>query len=91
MTDNLNDEIQKNILKKIPAGRFGVPLDIANTVKFLISDDLNKIKIFFHSKTFNLLGWETTDIYQNKVLFEISNIKKNQKINRGKFKLPNLN
>jgi len=59
--------------------------------KFLISDDLNKIKIFFHSKTFNLLGWETTDIYQNKVLFEISNIKKNQKINRGKFKLPNLN
>ena len=38
MTENLQ-EIQKlNVLSKIPIGRFGEPIDVANAVKFLASE-----------------------------------------------------
>ena len=39
MTDNLNEEQKKNYLSKIPMMRFGNPIDIANLVFFLSSDD----------------------------------------------------
>lgn len=38
MTDALNDEQQKRITNNIPAGRFGLPEDIAGSVIFLASD-----------------------------------------------------
>ena len=34
----LNDEQQKRITDNIPAGRFGLPQDIAGSVLFLASD-----------------------------------------------------
>ena len=43
MTDNLNENIQQNILAKIPCGRFGNPEDISNVVNFLANDDANYI------------------------------------------------
>ncbi len=43
MTENLSEEQQNNILSKIPLGRMGSPKDIANTVKFLLSEDANYI------------------------------------------------
>ena len=43
MTDNLNENIQQNILAKIPCGRFGNPEDISNAVNFLANDDANYI------------------------------------------------
>ena len=39
MTDNLNEEQKKNYLSRIPMMRFGNPIDIANLVFFLSSDD----------------------------------------------------
>ena len=50
-----------------------------------------KINIFFDNKTFNLIGWQTEDIYQNLAITFISNVKLNQKINKNIFKLPQLN
>ena len=38
MTDVLPDELKKNYLAQIPAGRFGEPEDIANACVFLASD-----------------------------------------------------
>jgi len=38
MTDVLPEEVKKNYLAQIPAGRFGEPSDVANTAIFLASD-----------------------------------------------------
>ena len=43
MTENLNDEQKKNYLSKIPMMRFGDPVDIANLVFFLSSDESSYI------------------------------------------------
>ncbi|MBU3572732.1 3-oxoacyl-[acyl-carrier-protein] reductase [Priestia aryabhattai] len=38
MTDKLNEEVQAEMLKKIPLASFGQPEDVANAVAFLASD-----------------------------------------------------
>jgi 3-oxoacyl-[acyl-carrier protein] reductase len=38
MTDALPDEVKKAYLEVIPLKKFGLPLDVANAVKFLLSD-----------------------------------------------------
>lgn len=43
MTDVLPDELKKTYLAQIPAGRFGEPIDIANTCVFLASDEASYI------------------------------------------------
>ena len=35
------------------------------------------LKFFFDKKNLDLIGWETTDVYQNKVQTFISDIQKN--------------
>jgi len=39
MTDVLSDELKKTYLSQIPAGRFGEPIDVANTCVFLASNE----------------------------------------------------
>ena len=39
MTDGLPEEIKKGYLELIPLKKFGLPKDVANAVKFLVSDD----------------------------------------------------
>ena len=43
MTSVLSDDQQKAILSKIPMGKIGTPLDVANCVKFLVSEQSNYI------------------------------------------------
>lgn len=43
MTDKLSDVIKDEYVKNIPLGRFGMPEDIANSVKFLVSDEASYI------------------------------------------------
>ena len=43
MTQGLPEEIRKKILAQVPMGRMGTPQDIANAVKFLVSDDASYI------------------------------------------------
>lgn len=43
MTDVLPEELKKNYLTQIPAGRFGEPEDIANACVFLASDEASYI------------------------------------------------
>ena len=60
-------------------------------LNFTLKNNDNKINIFFDNKTFNLVGWQTEDIYQNLVITYISKIKFNQKIDKNIFKLPKMN
>ena len=60
-------------------------------VNFIIIEKDNKINIFFDNKTFNLIGWQTKDIYQNINITYLSSIKTNQKITKNLFKLPSQN
>ena len=58
---------------------------------FSIKINDNKINIFFDKKSYDLIGWQTEDIYQNLVITFIYNIEKNKKIDKKLFKLPKLN
>jgi len=60
-----------------------------NYINYTILENNYKINIFFDKQNFNLVGWQTSDIYQNLNMTFISNLKKNQKIDRKIFKLPN--
>jgi len=39
MTEVLSEEMKKKVLEDIPLGRFGTPEDVANAVRFLVSDE----------------------------------------------------
>ena len=60
-------------------------------INFEILEKENEINIFFDNETFNLVGWQTKDIYQNINVTYLSSIKKNQQIDKDLFKLPSQN
>jgi len=43
MTKDLPEELKQKMLASVPLGRMGTPDDIANAVKFLVSDDASYI------------------------------------------------
>ncbi len=43
MTQVLSGDTQKKLLEQIPLGRLGTPDEIANVVRFLVSDDASYI------------------------------------------------
>ena len=58
---------------------------------FSLKNQESEINIFFDKDSYELIGWQTEDIYQNLVVKFIYNIKKNGKINKKYFQLPPLN
>ena len=60
-------------------------------INFNFIENENEINLFFDKKTYNLIGWQTVDIYQNISITYLSSIKKNQKLNKKIFKLPQQN
>ena len=86
----LNLILDKNFLiKKI--GRLNEKILDQTYINFSIVENDNEINVFFDDKTFNLVGWQTKDIYQNVNVTYIYSIKKNQKVNKNLFKLPTQN
>jgi len=61
----------------------------ANEYSLNIKYENNLITVYFNNNDFNILGWETTDIYQNKVETLISNVEKNIDIDLSIFKVQN--
>ena len=57
-------------------------------INYTIKENDNEINIFFDDKTFNLIGWQIKDMYQNLNITFLSSIKKNEIINEDLFKLP---
>ena len=62
-----------------------------NYINFNFVENENEINLFFDKKTFNLIGWQTVDIYQNVSITYLSSIKRNQKLKKEIFKLPQKN
>ena len=62
-----------------------------NTIEFLVPTKKKILSIFFNSKTYDLAGWKTIDIYQKEVVFQINDLEKNINIDENQFKLPPLN
>tara|TARA_B100001029_G_scaffold41440_1_gene32285 strand:+ start:44 stop:592 length:549 start_codon:yes stop_codon:yes gene_type:complete len=60
-------------------------------INYTIVENGNDINIFFDNKTFNLIGWQTKDIYQNLNVTFLSSLKKNQTISENLFKIPSEN
>ena len=57
--------------------------------KFFKND--NEINVFFDKATYDLVGWQTVDIYQNISITYLSSIRKNQKLKKELFLLPKKN
>ena len=62
-----------------------------NLINFKIFENDKELNIFFDNKTFDLVGWQNTDVYQNFNITYISSIKKNEVISKNLFKLPAQN
>ena len=60
-------------------------------INFSIVQNDIEINVFFDNITFNLVGWQTKDIYQNFNITYLSSIQKNQQVNKDSFKLPTQN
>ena len=62
-----------------------------NLVNYKILEQDNEINIFFDNKTFDLIGWQNTDIYQNFNITFLSSIRKNRVLKKNLFTLPSQN
>ena len=51
-------------------------------INFNFIENDNEINIFFDTKTHNLIGWQTLDIYQNLSITYLNSIIKNQKLKK---------
>ena len=57
-------------------------------INYKINENGNEINIFFDNHSYNLIGWQTKDVYQNLNITFLSSIKKNEHIDKSLFKLP---
>jgi len=60
-------------------------------INFTFSENDNEINIFFDKQNYDLIGWQTLDIYQNLSITFLSSIIKNQIIDKSLFILPKQN
>ena len=60
-------------------------------INFKIVEKENEINVFFDNENFNLVGWQTKDVYQNVNITYLSSIKKNYQVNEDLFELPTQN
>ena len=57
-------------------------------IKFTMKENDHLIDIFFDIKNYELIGWQTKDIYQNTVVTLLYSIKLNQVVDEKIFKTP---
>ena len=62
-----------------------------NLINFTIFDKESEINIFFDNHTYDLIGWQNTDIYQNFNITFLSSIRKNRILSKNLFKIPAQN
>ena len=55
---------------------------------FQINENNNNINVFFNKQTYDLVGWQVEDMYQNLSITYIFNTSINKNINEKLFKLP---
>ena len=60
-------------------------------IKFTIQEKDKEINIFFDDQTYDLVGWQNTDIYQNFNITFLSSIRKNRVLSKNLFEIPSQN
>ena len=60
-------------------------------INYSIIKNQNKIDVFFDLESFDLIGWQTKDIYQNKAETLLYSISINKEIEKKLFNLPTQN
>ena len=60
-------------------------------INFRFTENENEINVFFDINNFNLIGWQTLDIYQNLSITYLSSISVNKNLKRNLFNLPDRN
>lgn len=60
-------------------------------INFNFFQDENEINIFFDKNTFNLIGWQTLDVFQNLSITYLNSIIFNKELQSNLFKLPPQN
>ena len=66
----------KNLSERIIDNKF---------INFTIIKDENEINIFFDKNNYNLIGWQTLDIYHNLNITYLSSVKKNEELKKNMF------
>ena len=62
-----------------------------NLINFTIFENNNEISIFFDKQTYDLIGWQNTDMYQNFNITFLSSIRKNRVLSKNLFNIPSQN
>tara|TARA_B100001057_G_scaffold48573_1_gene43333 strand:- start:1158 stop:1706 length:549 start_codon:yes stop_codon:yes gene_type:complete len=57
-------------------------------INYKIKENDIEINVFFDKQTYDLIGWQNTDVYQNFNITFISSIRKNRILSKNIFKLP---
>ena len=86
----LNVILDKNILIKKIKSLKERTID-NNLINFTIFENNNEISIFFDKQTYDLIGWQNTDMYQNFNITFLSSIRKNRVLPKNLFKIPAQN
>ena len=60
-------------------------------INFKILEGNKDINLFFSNQTYDLIGWQNTDIYQNFNITFLSSIRKNRVLSKNLFKIPTQN
>ena len=79
----LNKDFLLQKIKKLKERKIG-----ENFINYKFIEKENEINLFFDKKTFNLIGWQTKDIYQNTAVTLLYSVKSNQVVNKKIFKTP---
>ena len=59
-----------------------------NLINYNFLFDDNEINLFFNKKNYNLVGWQTLDMYQNLSITYLFSVTKNKNLKKNLFKLP---
>ena len=62
-----------------------------NLINFTIFENNNERSIFFDKQTYDLIGWQNTDMYQNFNITFLSSIRKNRVLSKNLFNIPTQN
>ena len=86
----LNIILDKNILIKKILSLNEKTID-ENLINFKIKENNNEISVFFDNRTYDLVGWQNFDLYQNFNITFLSSVRKNRVLSKNLFKLPAQN
>ena len=72
----------KNLNERIIENKF---------INFTFIENDNEINVFFDNTNFNIIGWQTLDVYQNLSITYLSSVLKNQDLTKSLFIIPKQN